>query len=58
MAIQAPDTDSPDLEAADITPTGELESCNHLLEDHVALMCFYDEKGLCCANRSGIKVPA
>jgi len=34
-----------DLELSDIHPVRELESVNHLLDDHAALMRFYDENG-------------
>lgn len=37
--------DAVDLNVADVHPTRELESCNHLLEDHAALEKFYDENG-------------
>jgi hypothetical protein len=33
------------LNVLDIKPTRELESCNHLLGDHDALMRFHDEQG-------------
>lgn len=33
------------LNALNIHPTRELESCNHLLDDHAALMRFHDEQG-------------
>jgi len=36
---------APDLEISDIHPLRELESVNHLLDDHAALMRFYDENG-------------
>ena len=34
-----------DLDARDIDPRGELQSCNHLLEDFPALQRFYDTNG-------------
>src|SRR5690554_5196622 len=34
-----------DLELLDVQPQLELESCNHLLDDHAALEQFYDENG-------------
>lgn len=34
-----------DLDVLSIRPTGELQSCNDLLEDHAALMRFHDEEG-------------
>jgi ectoine hydroxylase-related dioxygenase (phytanoyl-CoA dioxygenase family) len=34
-----------DLEVRDVVPHGELKSCNHLLDDHAALMRFYEENG-------------
>ena len=34
-----------DLDARDIDPKGELQSCNHLLEDFPALQRFYDTNG-------------
>lgn len=43
QAIDRPDV--ADLEVADVDPRGELESCNHLLDDHEALERFYAENG-------------
>lgn len=37
--------DAVDLSVADVHPARELESCNHLLDDHAALEKFYDENG-------------
>lgn len=37
--------DAKDLDVLSIRPTGELQSCNHLLDDHDALMRFHDEEG-------------
>lgn len=37
--------DAPDLSANDVSPRGELKSCNHLLNDHAALETFYQENG-------------
>lgn len=37
--------DAEDLSAADVNPAGELQSCNHLLEDHAALEKFYEDNG-------------
>lgn len=42
-AINRPDAQ--DLSAADVHPTRELESCNHLLDDHAALERFYHANG-------------
>lgn len=41
--INAPD--ARDLSAADVDPARELESCNHLLDDHAGLEAFYRENG-------------
>ena len=43
QVINRPETE--DLSDGDIRPDRELESCNHLLEDHDALGRFYDENG-------------
>jgi Protein involved in biosynthesis of mitomycin antibiotics/polyketide fumonisin len=43
QALHLPDVD--DLNVLDIHPRRELESCNHLLDDHVALMRFYEDNG-------------
>lgn len=46
MAIQALSMpDAKDLDVLSIRPEGELQSCNHLLDDHDALMRFHDEEG-------------
>jgi ectoine hydroxylase-related dioxygenase (phytanoyl-CoA dioxygenase family) len=46
MATQALSMpDAVDLDVLSITPEGELQSCNHLLDDHAALMRFHDEEG-------------
>ncbi|MBB4615474.1 phytanoyl-CoA dioxygenase family protein [Novosphingobium taihuense] len=37
--------DAPDADVLAVRPTQELQSCNHLLEDHAALMRFHDEEG-------------
>lgn len=37
--------DAKDLVYVEPTPDRELESCNHLLDDHAALMRFYEENG-------------
>lgn len=37
--------DAPDSDVLAIQPKGELQSCNHLLDDHQALMRFHDEEG-------------
>lgn len=37
--------DAPDNDVLAIKPGRELESCNHLLDDHEALMRFHDEEG-------------
>lgn len=37
--------DAVDLDVLSIKPKGELQSCNHLLDDHAALMRFHDEVG-------------
>jgi len=42
-ALNVPDAE--DLRAVDIDPAGELESSNHLLDDHAALMRSYEENG-------------
>ncbi len=34
-----------DLDVADVDPRAELQSCNHLLDDHPALTRFYEEQG-------------
>jgi ectoine hydroxylase-related dioxygenase (phytanoyl-CoA dioxygenase family) len=34
-----------DLHVRDIVPRGELQSCNHLLDDHAALTRFYEDNG-------------
>ena len=36
---------APDSNSLEVTPTLELQSCNHLLDDHEALMRFHDEEG-------------
>jgi ectoine hydroxylase-related dioxygenase (phytanoyl-CoA dioxygenase family) len=41
--INAPDAQ--DLSIDDVNPARELESCNHLLDDHAALEAFYQENG-------------
>ncbi|CAN7191398.1 phytanoyl-CoA dioxygenase family protein [Phenylobacterium sp. LjRoot225] len=42
-ALRLPEAE--DLEVHDVTPRGELESCNHLLDDHSALIRCYEENG-------------
>lgn len=42
-AINRPDAE--DLSVADVNPAGELQSCNHLLDDHAALEEFYRKNG-------------
>lgn len=42
-ALKLPDAD--DLEVRDVDPRGELRDCNHLLDDHGALLRFYEENG-------------
>jgi ectoine hydroxylase-related dioxygenase (phytanoyl-CoA dioxygenase family) len=42
-ALQRPEAQ--DLNVADVRPDRELESCNHLLDDHDALERFYNENG-------------
>lgn len=37
--------DAEDLSASDVRADGELQSCNHLLEDHAALEAFYQANG-------------
>ncbi|RYG16238.1 hypothetical protein EON82_25265, partial [bacterium] len=37
--------DATDLVYVDRIPDRELESCNHLLDDHPALIAFYEENG-------------
>lgn len=37
--------DAVDLDTETISPAKELQSCNHLLGDHAALMRFHDEEG-------------
>lgn len=37
--------EAPDLNVLDVVPARELESCNHLLDDPVALNRFYDDNG-------------
>jgi hypothetical protein len=37
--------DAEDLQPTDIDPAGELEACNHLLDDHRALMRSYEDDG-------------
>ena len=37
--------DAPDSNVLEVTPTLELQDCNHLLDDHAALMRFHDEEG-------------
>ncbi|NLR72769.1 phytanoyl-CoA dioxygenase family protein [Novosphingobium sp. ERN07] len=37
--------DAPDADVLAVRATRELQSCNHLLEDHAALMRFHDEEG-------------
>jgi ectoine hydroxylase-related dioxygenase (phytanoyl-CoA dioxygenase family) len=41
--INRPDVQ--DLSIEDINPAGELQSCNHLLDDHEALEAFYHDNG-------------
>jgi len=41
--INRPETE--DLSVTDVHPVGELQSCNHLLDDHAALEAFYQENG-------------
>lgn len=43
VSLSQPDADDLDFDAIRIT--GELETANHLLDDHEALMRFHDEKG-------------
>jgi ectoine hydroxylase-related dioxygenase (phytanoyl-CoA dioxygenase family) len=43
QALNLPD--AVDLNVLDVHPTRELESCNHLLDDHDALLRFYDDNG-------------
>jgi hypothetical protein len=46
MSVAALDLpDAEDLDTLSVRPTRELESCNHMLDDHAALMRFYDENG-------------
>lgn len=46
MAAQALSMpEAKDLDVLSVRPTGELQSCNDLLEDHAALMRFHDEEG-------------
>jgi len=46
MSVQALNLpDAKDLNALDCEPRGELESCNHLLEDFPALQRFYEDNG-------------
>lgn len=42
-SLYLPDAEDSDVLA--INPERELESCNHLLDDHTALMRFHDEEG-------------
>lgn len=42
-ALYMPDAEDSDVMA--VNPQRELESCNHLLDDHAALMKFHDEQG-------------
>ncbi len=42
-ALSRPDAD--EFLTLDFEPAGELEDCNHLLDDHAALMRFYDDNG-------------
>lgn len=42
-ALHMPDAEDSDVLA--VNPQRELESCNHLLDDHEALMKFHDEEG-------------
>src|SRR3546814_11576868 len=37
--------DARDLDVLSVKPVRELESCNHLLDDHAALMRFNDDEG-------------
>lgn len=37
--------EAPDADVLAVTPTQELRSCNHLLDDRAALMRFHDEEG-------------
>lgn len=37
--------DAKDLDVLSVKPVRELESCNHLLDDHAALIRFHDEEG-------------
>jgi len=41
--LQRPDVE--DIHPRDIVAAGELESCNHLLDDHAALEAFYEDNG-------------
>lgn len=43
LAINRPDAE--DLSVSDVNPVRELESCNHLLDDHAALERFYERNG-------------
>src|SRR5687767_15479016 len=46
MAAQALSMpEAKDIDVLSIHPQGELKSCNHLLDDHAALMRFHDEEG-------------
>ena len=42
-ALSRPDAE--DLKVLDVKPDRELESCNHLLDEHAALERFYDDNG-------------
>src|SRR3546814_15194611 len=37
--------DARDRDVLSVKPVRELESCNHLLDDHAALMRFHDDEG-------------
>ena len=43
QALNLPD--AADLNVLDVHPSLELQSCNHLLDDHAALQRFYEENG-------------
>lgn len=43
--------DAPDADVLAVNPTQELQSCNHLLDDHDALMRFHDEEGYILLRR-------
>jgi ectoine hydroxylase-related dioxygenase (phytanoyl-CoA dioxygenase family) len=48
-ALNRPEAE--DIKVADVRPDRELESCNHLLDDHAALERFYDENGYILLRR-------